>query len=78
MKFICKYNCECCAEAEGESDVIAVEATSNEQVKRFIYDFIFESHSDKSGIRCEIVVFDRKNEEHLSVLKEQGGIFWEV
>ena len=45
MKFICKYNCECCA--EGESGVIAVEATSNEQVKRFIYDFIFEPHSDK-------------------------------
>ena len=38
MKLICKYNCECCA--EGESDVVAVEATSNEQVKRFIYDFI--------------------------------------
>ena len=76
MKLICKYNCECCA--EGESDVVAVEATSNEQVKRFIYDFIFEPHSDKSGIRCEIVAFDHKNEEHLSVLKEQGGIFWEV
>ena len=76
MKFICKYNCECCA--EGESGVIAVEATSNEQVKRFIYDFIFEPHSDKSGIRCEIVAFDHKNEEHLNVLKEQSGIFWEV
>ena len=75
MKFICKYNCECCAEAE---DIIAIEATSNEQIKRFIYDFIFELHSDKSGIRCEIVAFDHKNEEHLNVLKEQDGIFWEV
>ena len=76
MKFICKYNCECCA--EGESDVIAVEATSNEQVKRFIYDFISVPYSDESGVRCEIVAFDHKNEEHLNVLKEQGGIFWEV
>ena len=76
MKFICKYNCECCA--EGESATIAVEATSNEQVKRFIYDFIYEPYSDKSGVRCEIVAFDHKNEEHLNALKEQGGIFWEV
>jgi hypothetical protein len=76
MKFICKYNCECCD--EGENEIIAVEATSNEQVKRFIYDFIFEPHSDKSDIQCEIVTFDHKNEEHLNVLKGQGGIFWEV
>ena len=35
----------------------------------------FSSLIQTSGIRCEIVAFDHKNEEHLSVLKEQGGIF---
>jgi hypothetical protein len=72
MKFICKYICG------EEKEAIAIEAISNKQVERYVYDFIFEQLSDKSDIQCSIVAFDYKNKEHLNVLKGQGGIFWEV
>lgn len=72
MKFICKYICE------EEKGGIAIEATSNKQVERYVYDFIFEQLSDKSDIQCSIVTFDCKNTEHKQILKEQDGIFWEV
>lgn len=72
MKFICKYICE------EEKEAIAIEAISNKQVERYVYDFIFEHLSDKSDIQCSIVAFDYKNKEHKEVLKKQNGIFWEV
>ena len=72
MKFICKYICE------EEKEAIAIEAISNKQVERYVYDFIFESLSDKSSIHCLITIFDYKNMEHKQILKKQDGIFWEV
>lgn len=79
MKFLCKYGSQFW---DDEDEVIVVESNSAEQVKRYVYDFVFELHlysnEDRSSVHCSIIEFNHENEEHMEVLKTQDGIFWEV